>query len=112
MIDSIVDNSDVVERITEVTVCALPEAYPSRFHWEIKVAYRGDDRWAVVWAPFVLSFFSEAWVYEPLPSSRTDEWLAEHRGTYEQALRLARKHAPIIKINGRTAAQALKDFPA
>jgi hypothetical protein len=42
------------------------------------VEYRGDGKWAVNDCGFVLSRTGE-WEYEPLPSSRTDDFIARCR---------------------------------
>jgi hypothetical protein len=69
-------------------------------HFNLKVEYRGDDKWAV------LRGTDGLWDWESNPSSRTDEWLATHHFDLDAALDLARQHAPQVKVNGRTAAEA------
>ena len=64
----------------------------------------GPELWAVTWMGRCLDAHG-AWDYEPIPSSRTDDWLAEHRFDFQTALRLARQAAPGVTVNGTTAAQ-------
>jgi hypothetical protein len=47
------------------------------------------------------------WEYEPIPSERTDEWLAAHRFILPTALFLARLAARDITVNGVTVADIL-----
>lgn len=44
----------------------------------IKVEYRGKDKWAITNSDLVLNKHNE-WEYEPLPSSRTDEFIQRTR---------------------------------
>lgn len=47
---------------------------------------------------------SGQWHDEPIPSSRTDSWLRNHRFvSLEDAIERAKKAAPFVEINGRTA---------
>lgn len=93
---------------TEYTVCVLPEDDPNRSVYAVKVANRGHGRWAVVLRSMCLNRAGE-WDWEPSPSSRDDEWLTEHRFDRDEALRLAREAAPHVLVNGKTAAEALRD---
>ena len=52
----------------------------------LTVEARGDDRWAVKRDGCECLSVSGKWDYEPLPSSRTDEWMAAHRFDYEEAV--------------------------
>ncbi|HXM55361.1 MAG TPA: hypothetical protein VOB72_08220 [Candidatus Dormibacteraeota bacterium] len=92
------------EPVTEYTICALPEDDINHGSFAVKVAYRGRGLWAVVRHRYCLGRDGE-WDYESMPSGRTDEWLAEHRFTEAEALRLAREAAPHIRVNGMTAAE-------
>lgn len=49
-----------------------------RISKEIRVVYRGKGKWAVVQDELCMSVDGE-WLYEPIPSSRTNEWLVRHR---------------------------------
>lgn len=64
----------------------------------ITVAWRGGATWAVLQGPrstpqFVWSEEEGEWVYEPLPSSRTDEFIAATRFTLDEALSIGRRLA-------------------
>ena len=57
------------------------------------VEYRGDNKWAVVDCGFVLNKAGE-WVFEPLPSSRTNAFIAHTRfDSLEEAFEACRKAA-------------------
>lgn len=93
-------------RVTEYAVCALPEGNVNASHFTIKVAYRGEGRWAVTRFGECLGA-DGTWDYEPNPSSRTEEWLATHRFDEATALRLAFEAAPHITVNGWTVDRVL-----
>ena len=88
--------------ISEVTVSVLPRDHIDRDIYEITVAWRGRDRWAVCRMRQCLGSDGE-WDYESIPSERSEEWLATHRFSYEEALSLAVKAAPDVTCNGRVA---------
>lgn len=47
-----------------------------------------------------------SWDREPIPSSRTDDWLSQHRFySLENAIERAKLAAPRVEINGYTAAE-------
>lgn len=97
--------SEPTVRVTCYQVSVLPESHIDQDVFAITVEYRGHGRWAVKHLAYVLSGTGE-WDYEPNPSSRTDEWLARHRFTRDEALELAKQCAPRVTVNGYTAAQA------
>ena len=74
--------------------------------FEPTIERRNADLWAVCRRGECLGADGE-WDYEPLPSSRTDEWKASHRFPLEHALRLARFYAPSVVACGMTAAERL-----
>ena len=74
--------------------------------WKLAVEYRGEGKWAVSRSRQCLGADGR-WDWEPLPSSREDDWLAQHRFPLDAALDLARKHAPGVTINGMTALEVL-----
>lgn len=97
---------------TRYRVSAVPEDFcPEASHWAISVEWRGGDRWAVLRGGECLGRDGD-WDYEPLPSSREEDWLATHRFSEEEALALARKEAPLIRINGYTPADVLERYAA
>lgn len=91
----------IVQPITYAVSC-LPDSSEAHL-WTIEVAYRGNDLWAALRHGWCLDAAGR-WDYEPLPSSRTPEWLAEHRFPLEEALRLAKVAAPLLEVNGITVA--------
>jgi hypothetical protein len=93
-------------QVTEYTVSLLPEG-PDASSYEITVAYRGRGLWAVTRSRMCLGGDGE-WDWEPLPSERTEEWLLAHRFDLDTALRLAKRAAPGIVVNGRSAADVAK----
>ncbi|HEY9413313.1 MAG TPA: hypothetical protein VIQ30_01015 [Pseudonocardia sp.] len=97
---------NIEPRITEYTVCALPEDDINSGSYAITVAYRGRGLWAVLRHRMCLGTDGE-WDYESIPSEREDEWLATHRFDVHTALRLALEAAPKVTVNGWTVADAL-----
>jgi hypothetical protein len=74
--------------------------------WALTVEDRGRGLWAVMRGPYCLDA-DGALDREPQPSSREDDWLAAHRFTLDEALALAREHAPKVTVNGMTALEVL-----
>jgi hypothetical protein len=98
----------VIEPIVSAyEVCAVPpDEYGNYTSWVIKVERtHHTGTWAVRLRSRCLGADGE-WDYEPLPSSREDEWLATHRFDLETALRLAVELAPTITVNGYTVTDA------
>ena len=56
---------------------------------DLRLSWRGEETWAVTSAGACLSR-DGTWDHEPHSSSRTEEWLNEHRFTLDEAFRLAR----------------------
>ena len=92
--------------VVKVAVSLLQPDHEAHPYFAVMVEYRGRDRWAVTRYSECLSRSGE-WGHESLPSSRTDEWLAENRFTYNEAIEAASKVAPTIKMNGYTAQDIL-----
>lgn len=91
---------------TQYTVSLLPETDINHLTYAITVDYRGHGQWAITRGRECLSR-DGGWDWEPIPSERDDDWLAEHRFDLGTALRLAKNAAPGVVVNGRTAAEAL-----
>lgn len=94
-------------RVTSFTVSCLPEDGIDSEAFSIQVDYAGHDRWAVRIRGSRCLDINGRWDWEPIPSSREDDWLATHRFDQETALRLAKEQAPAVKVNGITVQQAL-----
>ena len=92
---------------TRYTVNCLPEDDINASAYEITVEYRGRGLWAVLQRGMWCLGKEGDWDYEMRPSERDDDWLATHRFTEAEALRLAKEAAPHVTCNGRTVAQAL-----
>ena len=99
---------EIYTRPTAYDVSVWPEAEEciDSDTWKVTVEYRGHGKWAVMEGPYCLSAAGE-WGYEMRPSERDDEWLATHRFPLDDALDLARKHAPDVTVNGMTATEVL-----
>lgn len=93
-------------RITEVTVCAIPDHHINHTAYAVTVAWRGGETYAVMHMRWCLGA-DGMWDHEPNPSSRTDEWIATHRFTYDEAYRRAIEVAPTIVVNGVAARDAV-----
>lgn len=93
---------------TQHVVSCLPEDSPNHYDWSITVEYRGEGRWAVLLRGGRQCLGRDGeWSYESVPSEREDAWIAEHRFSEQEALRLAVQWAPKIVCNGKTAAEVL-----
>lgn len=70
---------------------------PDEYHFQVHVerADKSGIRWAVRYHGDCLSTSGE-WDDEPMPSSRTEEWLATHRFPLAEALRMAHAQAEQI----------------
>jgi hypothetical protein len=69
---------------------------------EIYAEARSENSWAVTYSGLCLSV-NGVWSYEPLPSSRSDDWLAENRfPTPEDAKAAYLKYKHNLKINGKS----------
>lgn len=93
---------------TVYRVSCLPSAHPDASHFTVCVEWRGRGLWAITRHGECLSA-SGVWEYETRPSERSDEWLAQHRFPYPEAIRLAREIAPLLTVMGRTVADVLKE---
>lgn len=98
--------SEINVRVTEYTVCALPEDHMESDIFAITVAYRGAGRWAVLHGARCLGIDGK-WEHEPMASGRTKEWRDTHRFDEQTALRLAKEAAPKVVVNGWTAERVL-----
>lgn len=96
-----------VVRVVKHHVNCLPETVDSAHLWGVDVEYRGSGRWAVTRHGRCLSFSGE-WDYESIPSERGDEWLEDHRFSMDEALDLAKKHAPLTRVNGYSVADVIE----
>lgn len=91
-------------RTTQQVVSCLPADHIDHDTYAVTVEWRGDAQWAVLRGHWCLGR-DGAWDFEPIPAEREDGWLAAHRFTEQEALRLAVEWAPKILSNGRTAAE-------
>jgi hypothetical protein len=98
--------TDPVVRVSRYTVSCLPEDEIERGSWDLAVEERGEGRWAVLHLGLCLGSDGR-FVYEPSPSNRTDEFLADHRFGLDEALALAKRAAPDVVVNGMRPADAV-----
>lgn len=94
-------------RVTEVSVSAVPFDDPESTLFTLTVSWRGGETYAVLKRGHWNLGTDGEWDFEVLPSERTDEWIATHRFSYDEALELAVKHAPSMTCNGQTVEQYL-----
>lgn len=88
-------------QITKFDVSCFPVDDEEHGHFSVTVEYRGRDLWAVMRHGECLNANGE-WDYETRPSEREDDWIAAHRFTMQEAIRLARQVAPTLTVNGWT----------
>lgn len=89
-------------------VSAISEAHEMHDLFAVKVEWRGSDRYAVKRRSQCLAT-DGTWDYEQVPSERTDDWIATHRFSYDEALRLARQACLEAKVNGMTVDDVLAE---
>lgn len=99
--------------VEPVSYCIYPSQkiadnfFSERRFFTVEVTRRGDNSFAVCVQDEVYGR-DGTWSYEPLPSSREDEWLANYRWTLEEALEQAKKVVKEIVFMGMTADEALR----
>jgi hypothetical protein len=103
--------SEPTVRVDRHVVCCIPEDNINAHLFAVNVEYRGRGLWAVTRLGECLSASGE-WDYEMRPSSREDEWLAEHRFDEQTAIKLAKEAAPKVRVNGWTVERFLADIEA
>lgn len=93
--------------LTEVRVSIVPDTDPEWTSFSLNVSRRGPDSFAVLNRMGECHTGDSNAVYEPLPSSRTDDFKARTRFPYEEAIALAKRLAPDVECMGMTATQYL-----
>ncbi|WP_424891824.1 hypothetical protein [Streptomyces sp. XH2] len=83
---------------TRYVVSCLPEDHVDRHLFEIKVEYRAG-RWAITRHGRCLGSDGE-WDYDVNAYDQTDAWIEAHRHDIDTALRLAKRAAACITVNG------------
>lgn len=99
------DRPAVSVRVTQVTVCALPERHPEHDAFTITVAYRGYDRWEVRRLSRYLSI-TGTW---DAPAPDNDLWRDTHLFDRATAEALAVKAAPDVMCNGLRAGDVAEE---
>jgi hypothetical protein len=94
---------DIAVEPTAFKVSALPEEDVNSRYFTLTVEYRGRGLWAVMHMGSCLGSDGE-WDWEPLSSSREDDWLETHRFDRETAIELAKAALPDLNVNGLTLA--------
>ena len=86
---------------TTYTVCSLPEDDVNSQVWSLTIEWRGPlDSWAVCHMSRCLSNRAGKWDYEPMPSSRTEAFIRNHRFPLAEAKTRALLAYPKLVING------------
>lgn len=93
-------------RTTAYAVSCVPEDNINAWHFTVKVEYRGRGLWAVTDGIGCFNIDGDR-SYESTTSERRDEWLAEHRFELDTALALAKRVAPLLRVNGYSVADVL-----
>ena len=95
-----------VVTVARYEVSCLPEAHIDRAIFTVDVERRGHGKWAVARFKRCYDIDGEP-DWEPLPSAREDEWLARYRHDLDTALEIARKVAPLVRVNGLGVADVI-----
>lgn len=77
-------------------------------HFSVRVSLRGPGRYAVV--HMGSCWDGKEWVYESLPSNRTDAFKMQSRFPLDEAVELARELVDTVRMNGGTWAQWQERF--
>ncbi|MEU1078217.1 hypothetical protein ABZ404_37135 [Streptomyces sp. NPDC005878] len=94
-------------RAVEYAVNCVPEDYIDSNVFQVRVQYRGGDRYAVISGGEMCLGADGTWDYGLNESGRGDAWLNAHRFDLDTALRLAKEQAPLITVNGNTVTDAI-----
>jgi hypothetical protein len=120
-VPAVIGGDGIYPRVTEYKVSVFPPemtegedmlAASEADTWSLTVQWRGFGKWAVTNGGHTCLGSDGGWDWEPIPSSREDDWLATHRFDLETALKLAAEHAPKVTINGYTALDILAKHQA
>ena len=85
-------DEDLVNWATTYTLIRASSHRPFGHVLELKIECRGDDAWAITDSHYVLNRDGD-WEYEPLPSSRSDEFKARTRWpSAREAIAFAQEH--------------------
>lgn len=74
--------------MTEIAICKY-RIGPATGQNTIYIEERGDGKWAVTHLGSACLNINGNWEYEPIPSSRGNEFISRTRFTLEEAMRLA-----------------------
>ena len=87
-------------------VCALPEDNINHRYFVLHVEYRRGDQWVVCQPGDLKLCYGKdgSWEWE---SGVDNAWVANYRHDFDTAMRLAKDAAPLVEVNGRTAAEVL-----
>ena len=66
-------DEEMLAHATEFTLIALTRGRPYNHISELRVAWRGEDAWAIIDTGFSLNH-DGLWEYEPMPSSRDEDF--------------------------------------
>ena len=92
-------------QVTEYVMDAFGDGDPNCGIWAITLQRKSPGRWSVNRFGDVLNDQGE-WEYEPLPSSRDDDFKKRCRFPLAEAKRLGAEAFPRIIVNGMTADEA------
>lgn len=85
-------DEDLVKFATQFTLIPGSSNRPFGHVYELKVEWRGGDAWVIVDSSYVLNREGE-WEYEPLPSSRTEQFITRTRWpSARDAIGFAQEH--------------------
>lgn len=93
-------------------ICHLPDTHPAHRHYAIQLERRSGERWAATNRGAVLNS-DGGWDRELRNSDRAGNhrWAVSHYFDFSTAQRMAKKAAPEVTVNGRTAADVLAGRP-
>ena len=95
---------EVTLRINELDLSLLPEEHVDFFTFAVQVVRRPGDRWVVLLRRTLLLYRDGTWHHGFGPEVEQNAYFG-----YDEALTLARKALPHIKVGGKSALDLLRD---
>lgn len=95
-----ITKDEAFELLPNVRTFAFGPEGDESYLYEVSVSYRGKGKYAVI--HMNNCWDGSDWVYEPMSSSRTDEFIEQTRFSLRNAIDIAKTLVPTISINGMT----------
>lgn len=91
---------ELFPHVTTLTFGPSTEVDDEAYIYQVKVAYRGKQKFAIIWMNECWN--GSEWVYESSPSNRTEEFIAQTRFDLKEAIEIAKELPAKVVVNGMT----------